>query len=76
MPRDGKLIALQAKRRGGWTTFGVPHVNRRGAFKLRYRFTATTGLRKYRFRALVTKGGGYPYETGASRSLVVTVRGL
>jgi len=76
LPRDGKLIALQAKRRGGWTTFGVPPVNRRGAFKLRYRFTATTGLRRYRFRALATKGGNYPYETGASRSLVVTVRGL
>jgi hypothetical protein len=76
LPRDGKLIALQAKRRGSWTTFGVPRVNRRGAFKLRYRFTATTGLRKYRFRALAAKGAGYPYETGASRGLVVTVRGL
>lgn len=76
VPKGGKVVALQARKRSGWVTFGTPRANRRGVFKLRYRFTSTTGLQKYRFRAVAVREGAYPYETGASRPISVTVRGL
>jgi len=76
VPKGGKVVALQARKRSGWVTFGTPRANRRGAFKLRYRFVSTTGLQKYRFRAVAVREGAYPYDTGASRTVGVTVRGL
>lgn len=76
VPKGGKVVALQARKRSGWVTFGTPRANRRGVFKLRYRFTSTTGLQRYRFRAVAVREGAYPYETGASRTVRLTVRGL
>lgn len=75
IPAGGKLVALQARVGREWRTFATPRANARGAFRHRYRFTATTGLRRYAFRALVAREAAYPYETGTSRKVYVIVRG-
>lgn len=75
VPSAGKLVALQAKVGRRWRTFATPRANAKGVFKHRYRFTATTGLRRYAFRAVVARETAYPYERGVSRTLTVTVRG-
>jgi hypothetical protein len=75
IPTAGKIVALQAKVGRRWRTFATPRANAGGSFKHRYRFTATTGLRRYAFRALVTREAAYPYERGISRTVHVTVRG-
>jgi hypothetical protein len=75
IPSAGKLVALQAKVGRRWRTFATPRANAKGVFKHRYRFTATTGLRRYSFRAVVSRESAYPYERGVSRKLTVTVRG-
>jgi len=75
IPAEGKLVALQAKVGREWRTFANPRANVKGAFKHRYRFTATTGLRRYAFRAVVAREAAYPYEAGKSPVVRVTVRG-
>lgn len=75
IPKAGKLVALQAKVGRGWRTFATPRANRKGVFKHRYRFTATTGTRRYEFRAVVAREDAYPYEAGLSRTVRVIVRG-
>ncbi len=75
IPKAGKLVALQAKVGRGWRTFATPRANRKGVFKHRYRFTATTGLRRYEFRAVVAREDAHPYEAGVSRIVKVIVRG-
>ena len=75
VPSAGKLVALQAKVGRRWRTFATPRANAKGVFRHRYRFTATTGLRRYAFRAVVAREAAYPYERGVSRTLTVTVRG-
>jgi hypothetical protein len=75
LPAGGKLVALQARVGRQWRTFATPRARANGAFKHRYRFTATTGLRRYVFRALVSREAAYSYETGVSRKVYVTVRG-
>jgi hypothetical protein len=75
IPSAGKLVALQARVGRGWRTFATPRANAKGVFKRRYRFTATTGLRRYAFRAVVAREAAYPYEAGVSRIVRVTVRG-
>jgi hypothetical protein len=75
IPKTGKIVALQAKVGRKWRTFATPRANRRGVFEHRYRFTATTGLRRYVFRAVVAREGAYPYERGVSRPVRVTVHG-
>jgi hypothetical protein len=75
IPAGGKLVALQARVGRGWRTFATPRANAKGVFKHRYRFTATTGLRRYAFRAVVAREAAYPYEAGMSRTVRVAVRG-
>ena len=75
IPKAGKLVALQAKVGREWRTFATPRANAKGVFKHRYRFTATTGLRRYTFRAVVAREAAYPYEKGVSRTVKVIVRG-
>jgi hypothetical protein len=41
----------------------------------KYKFVSTFGAVRYRFRALVKRQGGYPYEPGFSRGARVLVRG-
>jgi hypothetical protein len=47
-----------------------------GRWRFTYQFGATTGLVRYRFRARFPREGGFPFATGATRAVVVTVRGL
>jgi hypothetical protein len=75
IPKAGKLVALQAKVGRGWRTFATPRANKKGIFRHRYRFTATTGVRRYKFRAVVEREDAYPYEAGVSRIVRVIVRG-
>jgi hypothetical protein len=75
IPPAGKLVALQAKIGRGWRTFATPRANAKGRFSHRYRFTATTGTRRYAFRVVVAREDAYPYERGVSRIVKVTVRG-
>jgi hypothetical protein len=75
VPDGGKLIDLQAYYRGGWRTFATPRTDARGRWSYRYRFGATRGLVRYRFRARIRREAAYPYELGYSRRVNVTVRG-
>ncbi|MBA2445373.1 MAG: hypothetical protein H0V49_08595 [Nocardioidaceae bacterium] len=73
----GKLIHLQVYTRGRWSTFATPRASRAdGRWRLPYRFSATRGVVRYRFRALVPREASFPYETGVSHSVKVLVRGL
>jgi hypothetical protein len=73
----GKLLYLQVFTRGRWSTFATPRANRSsGLWSYSYRFTGTRGHVRYRFRALVPREATFPYETGVSHSVHVTVRGL
>jgi hypothetical protein len=73
----GKLLYLQVYTRGRWSTFATPRANpATGLWSEAYRFSATRGLVKYRFRVMVPREASFPYETGTSRSVRVTVRGL
>ena len=73
----GKLVQLQVYSRGGWLTFATPRAdNSTGLWSHRYRFAATRGRVRYRFRARVPKEASYPYESGTSPRTQVVVRGL
>jgi hypothetical protein len=76
-PRPGKIIHLQAHfGRKGWTNFGKPHrAEPNGRWRIPYRFDNTRGIVHYRFRVLVPRERDYPFETGASNIVRVTVRG-
>jgi len=47
----------------------------RGRFRLRYRFRTVTGHARFRFSARIQRQAGYPYSSGASPSVSVTVNG-
>lgn len=73
----GKLIQLQVLSRGRWLTFATPRATQgSGRWQHRYRFSATRGRVRYRFRARVPRESGYPYDGGRSRHVEVSVRGL
>jgi hypothetical protein len=77
LPEVGKLIQLQAYSRGEWRTFDTPRARSRShRWSSHYRFTATRGTVRYRFRAVVPAEGGFPFVRGASKSVDVVVRGL
>lgn len=77
LPRPGKLLQLQAYSRGTWRTFATPRAHRRShRWRYRYRFSATRGIVRYRFRSVLPPEAGFPYVSGKSRQLRVTVRGL
>jgi hypothetical protein len=76
-PSTGKLVELQAYARGHWLTFRTVRADARsGRWRYTYRFSATRGSVRYRFRAKVPREAGYPFETGTSRRVEVRVRGL
>jgi len=74
-PTEGKLVELQVRLSGSWQTFRTTRTSRQGKWKVAYRFRRTCGLARYRFRARLPKEQGYPYETGRTRRLTVSVRG-
>jgi hypothetical protein len=75
-PRSGgRRVRIQARAGHRWIDVESGLTGARGTFRARYRFHATTGRRTYRFRAVVPKQRGYPYEAGQSKVRRVTVVG-
>ncbi len=72
---NGKLVELQTKLSGRWQTFRTIRTYASGSWSSRYRFRRTRGVVKYRFRVRLPKEAGYPYGTGISKAVRVTVRG-
>jgi hypothetical protein len=75
VPAIGRTVDLQAYYRGAWRTFATPRTDAGGAWQYAYRFGATAGRVTYPFRVVIQREAGYPYETGISRTVRVTVRG-
>ncbi len=71
----GKLIELQTKLSGRWQTFRTIRSDAAGVWRSAYRFRRTRGLVRYRFRARLPREAAYPYGTGVTKSIRVTVRG-
>ena len=75
--RGGVPVVLQGKLRGArrFTTFADTTSSADGAFRGRYRFrTAASRGRTFVFRARIRRAPGFPYETGATRTVRVRVR--
>ena len=75
IPGSGVAVALQVRKPKGWQTFGFARTDRAGRYRFAYRFTNTTGVQRYSFRAMVFQQSGYPYAAGASKPTPVIVRG-
>jgi hypothetical protein len=75
LPPGGKLVELQVRLSGRWQTFRTRRTDEAGRWSIQYRFKRTRGVQRYRFRLGLPAGAGYPFTGGASRSLVVRVRG-
>jgi hypothetical protein len=73
--RAGRRVAVQVDANRRWLDLRGGRTGPRGIYRARYRFHATTGRRRYAFRATVPRQRGYPYERGASRVRHVTVVG-
>ena len=71
----GKLVELQTKLSGRWQTFRTLRTDASGSWRSAYRFRRTRGLIRYRFRARLPREGLYPFSTGTTKSVRVTVRG-
>jgi hypothetical protein len=75
LPAGGKLIQLEVRLPGRWQTFRTARTDQTGRWAVRYRFTRTRGVQRYRFRAALPPEAGYPFGAGTSKSLRVRVRG-
>ena len=71
----GKLVELQTRLSGRWQTFRTTRAGPQGRWKVPYRFRRTAGTQSYRFRARLPREAGYPFATGRTRTVAVTVRG-
>ena len=69
-----KVVELQVRKGKAWMTFRSTRL-RSGRFSESYRFTRTVGLARYVFRARVRAEAGFPFNTGESKQVRVTVRG-
>ncbi len=72
---ERRRVRIQAREGRHWLQLRSGLTDARGVYRARYRFHATTGRRSYRFRAVVPKQRGYPYEAGKSKVKRVTVIG-
>jgi hypothetical protein len=70
-----RRVRIQARAGRRWLDLRSGLTGTHGVYRAQYRFHATTGLRSYRFRAVVPKQHGYPYEAGKSKVKRVTVIG-
>jgi hypothetical protein len=74
LPDEGKSVALQFRLPGlDWADFRTLRTDSRGRFRFPYRFSDddSRGVR-FQFRAYAPAQGGWPYEPGGSRPVVVT----
>ena len=69
-----KVVELQVRKGKSWMTFRSTRL-RNGRFSESYKFTRTVGTAKYVFRARVRAEAGFPFNTGESKQVRVTVRG-
>lgn len=71
----GRVVVLQASglRSKHWYTFRRATTNRKGYFRARYRFDATSRTTTYRLRAVVPRQRGYAWEEGHSKPARVKV---
>ena len=77
IPRRGKLVAIQYRESetGRWRPIMVVRTNHSGRFRARYRFRYISGEARIRLRAVALPEERWPYVPGASRSVLVRVRG-
>jgi len=73
---EGKLVEVQVLSRRRWRTFATTRADPSGRWRHEYRFDGTRGRVRYLLRARIPRETGYPYATGRSRRVAVTVRGL
>jgi hypothetical protein len=71
----GRWVRIQARSDHRWVEVRNGRTNADGIYRSRYRFHATTGRHRYKFRAVVPSQHGYPYLRGHSRVRRVTVLG-
>ena len=72
----GVTASLQVKLGHRYRTFRALRVTSvgRGRFATTYRFSSTSRPTRYRFRVLVSRQAGLPYERGTSRVTSIVVR--
>jgi hypothetical protein len=76
-PAAGALVELQVLNRGQWRTFAQPRARAKsGRWAYRYRFSTVRGRASFKFRARVRAQPDFPFTTGASRPVRVSVHGL
>lgn len=69
-----RLVKIQAQiGKHRWQAFRTDRSDRECRFAARYKLRATRDARAYRFRALVPRQEGYPYERGRSARVKVKV---
>ncbi len=71
----GRRVVVRARAGRRWVRVAGGRTTGSGAWRGAYRFSSTTGTRRYAFRAVVPRQPGYPYEGGRSRVARATVVG-
>ncbi len=74
-PAPDKLVELQVRLSGRFQTFRTAQTGPQGGWSVGYRFRRTCGTTRFEFRARLPQEAGYPFETGRSRTVPVTVKG-
>lgn len=76
-PGRGNLVAIQyfEAASGRWRPVLVTRTGRRGQFHARYRFRYITGSARIRLRAVLLPSQFFPYESAASKTVLVEVEG-
>lgn len=74
IPRNGKVVELQAFERGRWRTFRTVRSSAKGAFSYRYRFSFRAAGVTFPVRARVRAEAAYPFALGTSNRVRVRVR--
>jgi hypothetical protein len=75
LPEAGKLIELQVRLSGEWSTFRTIRSRDDGRWRIPYPFERVCGEQRFDFRARLPGEAGYPLESGHSPVLTVRVKG-
>ena len=73
IPAHGKLVVLQGLDRHRWATIATFRTRRSGGFRYTYRFRHVVRATRFALRLQVRRESGYPFATGTSRAVHVTV---
>lgn len=76
-PGRGNLVAIQYLETdsGRWRPVLVTRTGRGGQFRAAYRFRYITGSARIRLRAVLLPAENFPYESAASKTVRIEVRG-